>query len=159
MKTSRVISFLGVLVTIGELLTFVALGISLYTAGMSVGRTFERGPEGMRITGDIDPDTGEFQGSMGLTVRNAGMLEISVVMTIRIISRTGSVLYTAADEARVQVGSFSDLEMQISLPGYAAQQVDRVDLELEVRTLFDLILFSLAIPVPIGYGEAPLPGG
>jgi len=144
---------LGYLLVVAEVAVILGLGLAYYTVIQSASSTIgSGGGSPLAFSGSMDPSTGTTNGTFSLIMRNAGMLDMSVSVDVKMLSEQGSQLYETSGQRRIAPGSSGTIEMPVSLSSSIGQQVHTVILGLRITTLFDLISFSVDVPIPAGIG-------
>jgi len=153
LKTSTALKAIDYILLVAEVLIFVGVGLGYFTIIqllMSMA-----GPEGgtpVQPNGTIDPSTGAFSGTLVISLRNPGMLEVAAHVSIKLNSGDGATLYQTSGDTRIAAGSSGTLELPLTLSGTDAQRINAMVLGLKLATLFDFLSFSVDIPIPLQMG-------
>jgi hypothetical protein len=153
LKTGTILQMLGYLLIVAEVAVIVGMGLAYYTVIQSAASTLgSDGGSPLAFNGNMDPSTGAFNGTLSVALKNAGMLDMAVSVDVKMLSEQGSQLYETSGQKRLAPGSLGTIEMPVNLSGPIGQQVHTVILGLKITTLFDLISFSVDVPIPAGIG-------
>jgi hypothetical protein len=153
LKTSTILQMLGYLLVVAEVAVIVGMGLAYYTVIQSIASTLgSQGGSPLAYNGNTDPSTGAFNGTLSVALKNAGMLDMGVSVDVTMLSEQGSQLYETSGQERLAPGSMGTIDMPVSLSSSVGQQVHTVILGLKITTLFDLISFSVDVPIPAGIG-------
>jgi len=101
-----------------------------------------------------DPSTG-ITLTLPITVRNPGLLEISITLDVKVLSVGGEVIAEDINSKRIPPGSSHALSVSLFVPPDKVEDLAGVRIFFECRTLFDLVGISLSAEVG---GEGPPPG-
>lgn len=143
----------GYVLLIAQLLIIVGVGLSYYTIIQSLMSTLSPGGgTPVQYNGSIDESTGAFSGNLVISLRNPGMLEVAAHVSVRLDSEDGATLYQTSGDRRLAAGSSGSLELPLSVSGTDVQHIRTVVLGLKLATLFDLLSFSVDIPIPAQMG-------
>jgi hypothetical protein len=154
LKTSTALAALSLLLFVAEVSVFVGVGLGYYTIVQSVMSTMGTGGgTPIQYTGTVDQATGAFNGSVALSLGNPGMLDIVVQVSVKLKSEEGATLFQTSGQERVAPGSSRTMELPLSLSGTVVQRVHTVVLGLRFITLFDMISFSVEVPMPAQMGS------
>jgi len=156
LKASAALKAISLVLLVAQVLIFIGVGLGYYTIVQSLMSTV--GPEAgtpFQYTGNIDETTGAFSGTLAISLRNPGMLEVLAHVSIKFNSQDGAILYQTSGDRRVAAAASDTMELPLSLSGADAQRISVVVLGLKFTTLFDLLSFSIDVPVPTQMGGGP----
>jgi hypothetical protein len=153
LKISTILQMAGYVLVIAQVAVIIGVGLAYYTVIQSVASSLgSQGGSPLMYSGQMDPNTGTFNGTLSITLSNTGMLDMAVSVDVKMLSEQGSQLYETSGQRRLSPGSLGTIEMPVNLPSSIGQQVRTAVLGLKVTTLFDLISFSVTVPFPTSMG-------
>jgi len=156
LKTSTALKTIGYVLLVAQLLIIVGVGLGYLTMIQSLMSTVSPGGgTPVQYNGTMDETTGAFSGTLVISLRNPGMLEVAAHVSIKLNSEDGATLYQTSGDTRMAAGSSGTLELPLSVSGADVQRIDTVVLGLKLATLFDLLSFSVDIPIPAQMGGGP----
>ena len=156
LKTSTALKTIGYVLLVAQLLIIVGVGLGYLTMIQSLMSTVSPGGgTPVQYNGTMDETTGAFSGTLVISLRNPGMLEVAAHVSIKLNSEDGATLYQTSGDTRMAAGSSGTLELPLSVSGADVHRIDTVVLGLKLATLFDLLSFSVDIPIPAQMGGGP----
>lgn len=151
MKAKTALQAIALFVVLTQVIVLVTLGLSILTI-LKIAQATASSPEGpFRLSGGATPDGG-FNGTITWQIRNDGPLEILPKFRVTLRSSGGESLGEVSDSKRVMSGAVESLSLSLNIPGLLAQKIDKAEIQLEIRTFFDLVGFSVSVPFPFKVG-------
>jgi len=144
----RLLTVVSIVATLGVYAVIIA---SSYTMATSLAQN-AMGLTAFQVSGD--PSTG-ITLTLPITVRNPGLLEISITLDVKVLSVGGEVIAEDIDYKRIPSGSSHALSVSLFVPPDKVENLAGVRIFFECRTLFDLVGISLSAEVG---REGPSPG-
>ncbi len=147
-KVKKGLWALGIAATVAHILVFAAIAFSVLTI-VSVTQTMTSYPEELfEFSGGRTP-SGDYNGTLTWRIRNQGFLDIFSKFKVRLLSSTGDSLAEGSDQRRITPGTNGSLSVTLAVPSSSFERVQKAELQLEIRTFFDLVGFSISVPMPL----------
>jgi hypothetical protein len=149
LKTTKII---GLLITITQIGSLVAFGLSIYTVYGVLSSTFSGG---LTFEMDFDETTGDGSLQIQFTPQNPSYIDADVALGLSLLDGDGESVATESTSVVIPPGGFETITLVLEV---SREDFERISLEGEsylelhigLRTLFDLIGISDTITIPQG---------
>ncbi len=136
---------------LAEIGVLVAFGLSIFTI-LRVAQATASSPGGpFRLSGGATADGG-FNGTITWQLRNDGPLDILPGFKVILRGSGGESLGEVSDRKRIMPGAVESFSLSLNIPSSLAERIDKAEIQLEIRTFFDLVGFSVSVPFPFKVG-------
>jgi len=132
-----------------EITLAILVILSAYTLFSSLSAIIQGGETGVfNVEQRDDPETGDWLMSFHGQPRNQGFLEITVVAKVKLLSLTNATIDSGEDTARIPPGGSGTFTVTLRVPKDLVEQGQGyMEFELHMRTLMDLVGFSVRIRI------------